>query len=269
MNNPLTIQCPLLVPIQVGQEASAIERQEVAAKPGFTLIELLVVIAIIAILAAFLLPALASAKAQAKKSLCTSNQHQISLGWMMYVDDNNQSYPIMRGWAAAGGQQGTNNLGWSVDYSFGTYVPYNQRPLNKYVVADKTWSCPADKGDANYGAKNCFLEYGNSYCPEHAVDAWRTRHVTGDTDSPGTPAGTPMKSSNVSLSPANKIIQGDWEWENNGYDVNNPSSWWHNFRGQRRDIMLFGDGHVVFFQFPNDIKNWQFYPPYNPGFQWW
>lgn len=63
---------------------------------GFTLIELLVVIAIIAILAAILFPVFAKAREKARQASCQSNLRQIALGIRQYVQDYDETYPLLR-----------------------------------------------------------------------------------------------------------------------------------------------------------------------------
>ncbi|HWC59222.1 MAG TPA: prepilin-type N-terminal cleavage/methylation domain-containing protein [Verrucomicrobiae bacterium] len=62
---------------------------------GFTLIELLVVIAIIAILAAMLLPALASAKFKAIRVVSMNNEKQLITSLHMFADDNQEKLPTL------------------------------------------------------------------------------------------------------------------------------------------------------------------------------
>jgi len=67
--------------------------KKVKISKGFTLIELLVVIAIIAILAAILFPVFSRAREKARQTTCISNQKQISLATMMYIQENDETLP--------------------------------------------------------------------------------------------------------------------------------------------------------------------------------
>ena len=64
------------------------------SKSGFTLVGLLVIIAVIAILAAMLLPALASAKKKAQRINCVNNLKQCGLAFRIWAGDNDDKYPM-------------------------------------------------------------------------------------------------------------------------------------------------------------------------------
>lgn len=70
-------------------------------KDAFTLVELLVVIAVIGLLAAMLLPVLASAKERARRTQCLNNLRQFDLGLIMYGNEEHDKMPTMTGglWA--------------------------------------------------------------------------------------------------------------------------------------------------------------------------
>jgi len=108
---------------------------------AFTLIELLVVIAIIAILAAMLLPALASAKDKARLAQCLSNQKQILLSAHIYCTDFNDTLPYHGAGQPPPGPQYLKS--WIGYYTNNNYDP-RLGQVYPYLTTSNVFRCPND-----------------------------------------------------------------------------------------------------------------------------
>jgi hypothetical protein len=145
--------------------------------------------------------------------------------------------------------------------------------LNVYIGRGyEVFRCPSDRGDfwslqyRSVNCTNCYLQYGNSYLTEYAFDYFQVKMVCGPISDPSNP---PIKSSDVSRKPTTKIIQGDWIWHANR-DVVQPRHQWHNYKGQNRMMMLFGDTHTEYFKFRNTAwMTAHANDKPDPNFDWW
>lgn len=124
---------------------------------AFTLVELLVVVAIIALLLSILLPSLASAREQAKRTKCLANLKDIGSASVIYATDDENDIlvpgPRKKGYSATGnlwfwgaqhfgGKGGDRNLvlnspwqhAWDAFARFGP----GDRPLNNILYKNRT-----------------------------------------------------------------------------------------------------------------------------------
>lgn len=125
-------------------------------KRAFTLIELLVVIAIIAILAAILFPVFAQAREQARQTSCLSNVKQLGLGWMLHIQDYDETFaPHVTERTALVGTPDT-----LVDRAAFSY----KTKLDPYVKNTQIHKCPSAPAWPAQAAGRWFTtDYGNNH----------------------------------------------------------------------------------------------------------
>lgn len=238
-----------------------------STRPGFSLIELLICLFVVAVLLGLLLPVLSGARAAGYRSVCATNQRQIGIAFVLYLQDNKEtlpqyaSVPEMSDWkyggAAVASAAGVAPQGVMLDAG---------RPINRYMDNSRDgatspetvmlFSCPADRGvftrasgSASRGATSilsrgsCFREFGTSY----RANAQLLDSTVAGIDE----LARPLKMSDIATNHSRLLLLGDSAWYYATRDAGKPDASleasWH--QTQDAGNMLAIDGSTRFVKF--------------------
>jgi prepilin-type N-terminal cleavage/methylation domain-containing protein/prepilin-type processing-associated H-X9-DG protein len=249
---------------------------------GFTLMELFVAMAIIAILAALLLPSLASAKAKAHRISCLNNLKEWGLAMSMYTDDNNQYYPGSRELLYIATPD--NNPIWTEMYADAKASPaiglsawFNALP--PYVSGIPLWQY-----GANSVSNNVFTQRRSIYlCPKATAiptvsppdpdsvsgiqpgvgpgptfNYGMNQRINFNLPSPANVPETPFKITQA-LNPSSFVVFSEQRvhgsetpyYGSNPADLSSTYNWCNRFSGRHAGTgnIVFGDAHVANFRY--------------------
>jgi len=202
---------------------------------AFTLIELLVVIAIVAILAAILFPVFAKAREKARQTTCASNEKQIGLALLQYVNDYDESLP-------AADYAGPGVTAFAVKSSA------NARQTNPtwadltqpYVKSLQVFACPSDASGAPKDAAGATVPGAPL---SYALNTYLFKVPTGARYAN---SGGPI---NQFDAPAGKLIVAE-NAASQGQELVNPSRFLGFARHTDGSNFLYADGHVKWHRYP-------------------